>query len=61
VLLSAISAAVSLIVARMGEDPSSAGSDDDEFADTGRSLPDQTAFPMDSRSRPKYPEEVSPN
>ena len=59
VLLSAISAAVSLIVARLGEDPSSHGSDDDDFADGARSLPDQTAFTMDGRSRPKYPEEAS--
>ena len=59
VLLSAISAAVSLIVARLGEDPSSPGSDDDDFADGARSLPDQTAFTMDGRSRPKYPEEAS--
>jgi hypothetical protein len=61
VLLSAISAAVSLIVARLGEDPSSPESDDDEFAGNTPSLTGQTAFMMDSRSRSKHPEEISRN
>ena len=60
VLLSAISAVVSLIVARLGENQSSPESDDDEFGDNARSLPGQTAFTMDSRSR-SHPEEVSRN
>jgi hypothetical protein len=58
VLLSAISAAVSLIVARLGEDASSHESDEDDLTDNARSLPGQGAFTTDSQSR-SHAEEVS--
>ena len=61
VLLSAISAAVSLIVARLGEDRPSPESGDDEVVGDARNLPGQTGFMIDSRKNPEYREEVRRN
>jgi hypothetical protein len=61
VLLSAISAAVSLIVARLGEDQSSPVSHDDAIVSESLGLPGQTGFMIEDQSGSKYREEVRRN